>query len=463
MKRLVVLILIFLSTQVFAQKKQLIESPKVDKRIELLSIVFRLAGNIEYNATFFKKYTDKVENHFRDYKDHELIKFASSLRESKGISYDAVMSLAVVLDDNLNPISDFSNNLPDKRWTNIDANKFVKLLKAFYKDAECEKFFSENIDLFQEVSNRFNSIYNALDLNWFQSFYGNNAEENFIIILSPGCGGDNYGPSYTLPNTKKVVFAIMGIWKVDESGMPIYEKEEYLPTIIHEFNHSFINPLLTKNEKSFEKNGKEIYNAVEYEMSQQAYGSWQIMLNEALVRASVIKYFMDHGSSETEIRMMLNNESNNGFIWIKGLVDQLIKYDNQRDIYPTLESYLPELLTAYQNFNEKISQFDSQRPKVKSIEEFTNNDKNVNPQLKTITINFDKPLAGKGYSINYGSKGQSAFPKLVNIYYSNENKSIILEVQLIPSKEYQFVLTGKNFKSEQGIPLKTYEVNFKTQ
>ncbi len=463
MKRIILFAFIVLSLQAYAQEKQLIEPPKVDKRVELLSIVFRLAGNTEYNATFFKRYTDKVETHFSAYKEHELIKFARLLRENNGISYEAVVSLSVILDDNLNPMTDFSSTLPDKRWTKNDANKFIKLLKAFYKDAECEKFFRENMELFKEISNRFDSVYKTLDWNWFQSFYGNKAEENFNIIVSPGCGGHNYGPSYTLPNTKKEVFAIMGTWKVDESGMPIYEKNEYLPIIIHEFNHSFINPLLAKNEKAFEKNGNEIYNAVGYEMSQQAYGSWLIMLNEALVRASVIKYFIDHGANETEIRMMINKESNNGFIWIKGLVNELMKYDNQRNIYPTLESYVPELLNAYKDFAEKISQIDAQRPKVESIAEFTNNDKSVNPQIKTITINFDRPLAGKGYSVNYGSKGQSAFPKLGNIHYINDNKSVIMEVQLIPDKEYQFVLTGQNFKTEQGIPLKSYEVNFKTQ
>lgn len=463
MKKILLFAFIALSLQGFAQEKQLNGSPKVDKRVELLSIVFRLAGNKEYNATIFIRYTDKVENHFSEYKEHELIMFSRSLRENNGISYDAVVSMAVILDDNLNPMIDFSSTLPDKRWTENDANKFIKLLKAFYKDAECEKFFRENMELFQEVSNRFDFVYKTLDLNWFQSFYGNKAEENFNIIISPGCGGHNYGPSYTLPNTKKEVFAIMGTWKVDESGMPIYENDEYLPAIIHEFNHSFINPLLAKNEKAFEENGKEIYNTVEYEMNLQAYGSWQVMFNEALVRASVIKYFVDHGANETEIKMMINNEYNKGFIWIKGLVGELTKYNNQRNIHPTLESYVPELSNAYKKFAKETSQFDAQRPKVESITEFSNNDKNANPQIKTITINFDRPLAGKDYSVNYGSKGQSAFPNLDNIHYTNENKSVVMEVQLISDKEYQFVLTGKNFKTEQGVPLKTYEVNFKTQ
>ncbi len=462
MKRIILFAFIVLIQNAYTQEKQIIKSPKVNKQVELLSIVFRLAGNKEYNATFVKKYTDKVESHFSAYKEHELIKFARSLRENNGVSYDAVVSLAVVLDDNLNPIIDFSKNLQDKRWSKDDANKFLKLLKRFYKDADCEKFFKENAELFQDVSDRFDSVFKTLDLNWFQSFYGLNTNENFNIIVSLGCGGNNYGPSYTLNNAKKEVFAIMGTWKVDELGMPIYEKNEYLPTIIHEFNHSFINPLLAKNEELFEKNGKEIYNAVEYEMNQQNYKNWQIMLNEGLVRASVIKYYIDHGADETEIQIMENNESNKGFIWIKGLVDEITKYDNQRNIFPTLESYIPELSKAYESFAKKISQYDAQRPKVESIAEFTNNDTNVNPKIKTITINFDKPLAGQGYSINYGSKGQSAFPKLDNIHYINKNKSVVMEVHLIPGKEYQFVLTGKNFKTNQGFPLKTYEVIFKT-
>lgn len=56
MKNLIALILIVLSLQNTAHEKQLIDTPKVDKRVEMLSIVFRLAGNAVYNSLHFKLY-----------------------------------------------------------------------------------------------------------------------------------------------------------------------------------------------------------------------------------------------------------------------------------------------------------------------------------------------------------------------------------------------------------------------
>lgn len=266
MKKIIVLILIILSQQSFAKEKQLIIAPKVDKRVELLSVVFRLAGNEEYNSTRIKSYTDKVESHFNPYKHHETIEFAKELREKKSISYEAVVNMAIILDDSLNPIIDFNTSVPE-RWSKDDAIKFVVLLKKFSQDAKCEAFFRENEELFKDVSNRFTPVYKTLDLNWFQSFYGNKADDKFNIIISLGCCDQNYGTFYLRPDAEKEVFAIMGTWRVDESGIPVYGKDEYLPTIVHEFDHTFVNQLLEKYKGPFEESGKEIYKAVEYEMS----------------------------------------------------------------------------------------------------------------------------------------------------------------------------------------------------
>ena len=462
MRKIIILFIIALSLQGFCQDNQLIEIPKVDKRVELLSIVFRLAGNREYNDTRFKLYTDKIEQHFTPYKNHELIKFAEKLRNESGISYDAVVSMAIHIDENLNPRTDFTENTLEGRWSKDDADKFVKLLQSFYKEAKCEEFFKDNEDIYHEATVRFLHVYDSLDPDWYSSFYGEKLSEKFIIIIGVGNGGNHYGVSFQISDSEKEVYAIMGAWDTDDSGMVDFDNNSYFPYLIHEFNHSFINTLLDKNKVLFRNNGEKIMEKLEDEMRAQAYANWETVLNEALVRASVIKYLIDHDFNKTAIEVSLENEISNSFLWIRELVGELEKYDTQRSLYPTLSSYMPKIAEAYNSYSETIIKFDAQRPKVESVKEFVNGDLSVDASIKTITIIFDMPLSGKGYSIFPGAKGQQALPSVSNISYTNDNKSVVMEVQLLPDNEYQFILTGKNFKTIEGHALKSYEVNFKT-
>ena len=460
MRKIILAILIAFTLQVSAQKASLIEKPIVDERIELIGIVFRLAENPEYNHDFLEFYANRIDEHFAPYKNHELIHFAKKLRNEKGISFDAPMSLAICLDSNLNPQTEI--NL--ERWDKEDALEFLRLLNLFYIDAKCEVFFNHNKELYQKTADSFSSVYQNLDLNWYSAFYGNEPAEKFKITIAPVNGGNCYGPSFIDANEHKEVYAIMGVWDMDSVGIPVFAIDDYLPIIIHEFNHSFVNPLLEKNKPIFKNSGEKIYEAMKYEMAvQQAYGNWETVLNESLVRALVIKYYKDHNAEQSAIDNLVQKEMNNGFIWIKELIKELENYEKNRNEYPTLEAYMPQLAKTYHVFAEQVKKFDMQRPRVTSIDEFENGSVNVSTAIKTITINFDKALAGEGYSIFFGKKGKEAFPKLNKIQYINDNQAIQLDVELEANKEYQFVLTGKNFKTPNGYALKTYEVNFKTE
>ena len=70
-KIFIIIILVTLNFQACAQEKVLLEKPKVDEKIELLSIVFRLAEKQEYSNKNFKLYDDKIEQYFEKYKNHE--------------------------------------------------------------------------------------------------------------------------------------------------------------------------------------------------------------------------------------------------------------------------------------------------------------------------------------------------------------------------------------------------------
>jgi len=469
MKKLTFLLLTLICLSLFSQEKQILESPKVDERVELLSIVFRLAAVDEYSSQAFKLYTDKIENYFGAYKNHELIEFVRKIHAENGIGYDAVMSMAIYLGKapQFKPLVEFSDTIPEKRWGKENALKFIALLQKFYNDTNCKKFFEENGVLYKNASAKFIPVYNHLDLKWYQNFYGKNPSEKFVIVNGLGNGPGNYGPSIVLHDGKKEVYAIMGAWSVDSTGMVKFNINGYFPTLLHEFNHSFVNYLTVQNSKNLEESGKKIYAVVAENMRSQAYGNWKTMINESIVRAGVIKYMRDHNYDKKQIEIEMSEQLTRGFLWINELCDELDKYDQQRDQYPTLESYMPTLIKAFSNYAENIkayeSRFDERRPNVLSISEFKNNDQNVNSEIKAITINFDKPLSGRGFSIRYGSSGKTTFPKIGELKYSEDKKTVFVHVELEKDKEFQFVLFGKYFRTADGIPMKEYEINFKTK
>jgi hypothetical protein len=336
-------------------------------------------------------------------------------------------------------------------------------LKKFYKDAQCKQFFESNDSLYAEISKRFLPVYESLDVNWYSSFYGKEPAETFVIVNAPAAGGNNYGPSIHLPDGERKVYAIMGTWEVDDSGMAIFRKDAYFPTLIHEFNHSFVNSLIYKNDGAFKNNGKRIFGKVKEKMYIQHYANWETVLCEALVRAAVIRYMQDQHFDRDIIQNEVRRQVETGFLWIEKLVGELQKYSDNRTVYPTLESYMPELIKTYDGYADFVEKYEENTPHVISINEFANGDTDVSAEIKTITVNFDKPLAGEGYSIFLGNKGKDAFPKIGKITYSDDKKSVIMEVVLEKEKEYQFIMKGWNFKTADGIGIKDYEINFRTK
>lgn len=465
MKSILIILFSLITTISCGQKNIEIEKPQVDERIEILSIAFRLAESEEYNSEAFELYTNKIQEHYNSFKNHKLITFIKDLRSKNRVGYDAVMSMAIHLDDKLNPLLAFTDKVPDKRWGKENAYKFVSLLKEFYKDSNSEKFFKENKKLYKKVSKGFLPIYEQLNLDWYTNFYGKEPNEDFVIKIGISNGAGNYGPSIRFPNGKRKVYAIMGAWKTDSTGMAIFSTESYFPTLLHEFNHSFINYLLDDNPEPFEDSGFKIFNKTKEKMNNAGYKNWQTMLNEALVRAAVIKYMKDHKFKEEQISLEIIEQINRGFIWIEQLVGELDNYSANRDDYPTLESYMPHLVKAYKEYANNIDYYVNKNEDTKarfvSISEFENGKQTIDPSLKHITINFNKPF--KGVQFIRPGKDMNAFPKITGLNYSADNKSAILDVSLESEKYYEFYLVGLAPKNSNENEHMDYKVYFKTE
>lgn len=445
-----------------------LEAPVIDQRVELLSIVFRLAECDEYASQKNTWYVKEIENHFHPYKNHELIRYVKKIR-NRGIGFDAVMQMAIHIGNapSFEQLLPFSETVPEIRWGKSRAEKFRKLLKQFYTDAQCEKFFREQRAYYQQVVEQFMPVYDSLDINWYTQFYGKEPEEKFRIILAPGNGGNNYGPLLDFGNGNKEIYAIMGVWEFGDDQLPRFTFNDFFPILLHEFNHSFVNPMLSAVKTELESSCSTLFTQMEVEMRNQAYGDWEVMFNESVVRAAVVQYMMDHQFTPEVIEEELSENYFKGFIWIYELVEQLNRYSANRNTYPTLEGFLSEIgnsLTIYvENLSAHVTKYNANRPIITSITEFSNGAVDVDAQITTITINFDQEMLGYGYSINYGEKGKKCYPEIKEINYSPDKRSVILSVNLQAKHDYQLVLLGKGFRSKRKVPIAPYEINFKTK
>ena len=335
---------------VHAQGQVLLEKPTVDRRVELLSIVFRLAEKQEYSNKRFKVYADRIDQYFEKHTNHELIQFTKSMISENKIAFDAPMWLAVHIDDNLNLLTDVKQVWQqDSRWTKETAEKFVSLLEKFYNDSDFDKFFNGNADLYDESIRRFTPIYEQVNLNWFVSFFGKESSEKFRIHIGFGVENNCYGVNLDYINGNRIIYAITGLWNFDHTGYPVFSMIHDFPILIHEFIHPFVDKLTEKNKELFKESGEKISAG----LITEAYTSWEDLLDEAFINASVVMYMKDNGFKQSDIiRWVDLIKGLFGTFWIEELVEELENYNRQRDLYPTLDSYMPKLSEAYKIWTE---------------------------------------------------------------------------------------------------------------
>jgi hypothetical protein len=120
----------------------------VDARVELVSVLFRLAGNPEYGRGRVDSYTQDAEKHFSAFRNHPAVEVARKLRRTRGVSFDAPMIMAVLLTDTEKlqtkvPLDPWPQSL-DGRWTADGAREFLEAARQFVRDASFREFFEKH-------------------------------------------------------------------------------------------------------------------------------------------------------------------------------------------------------------------------------------------------------------------------------------------------------------------------------
>lgn len=327
----------------------------VDPRVELLSLVFRLAGKREYSKCNVPAYAEDVEKHFGSFRSHPVVRLAKCLPDGHCIGYDAVMSMAVHITDTESlrervPFDPFPKTL-DGRWRTATARLFLKQLRAFVKESDFNAFVRAHQPLYTETASRVQSLLKtSAHLEWFESFFGPRKGSSFVLAIGLLNGGGNYGASCRDANGEEV-YCILGVWFADTQGMPYFDRI-YLPVIIHEFTHTYTNPVVDAHLPALRSAGETLYPYVARQMEAQAYSAWETMMRESLVRACVLRYQLKYERGWGALQML--DERMRSFLWIDGLFQRLGEYEADRAKYPTLDAFMPRVVDFFDEYARKF-------------------------------------------------------------------------------------------------------------
>ncbi|MHC4957255.1 MAG: DUF4932 domain-containing protein [Planctomycetota bacterium] len=431
---------------------------QVDPRVELFSVVFMLAGNPEYQPRPPSPYAEEARAHFGRFSDHAVVRLARELRRTRGVSYDAVVSLALHVKDARTLAERIPLDTPparlDKRWRPKEARAFLEAARDFVLASDFAGFLEKHAANHAAAAQRFETRLNERDhVAWFDGFFGKRAGARFGVCLGLLNGRNNYGTSIRFPDGSEEIRPVLGAYTFDKAGLPIpTETTELL--LIHEFAHAYVNSVTEPFRDKLAPAGKVIYPRVATLMQPMAYAEWQTVVNESIVRACVVRNMRTRVDGFAA-RRQRDADIALGFAWMPELL-HLIEKDWTND----LAALMPKVIALF----DRQARLIAKAPVVVALSP-RNGATDVDPETAAIRISFDRPMVDRSFSV---LRAGATFPEVAGqVGYDAGKMVLTIPVKLKPDTLYRFALNGPGhfgFRAQDGrAPLLRVEVWFRTR
>ncbi|HBB66688.1 MAG TPA: hypothetical protein DCZ93_05195 [Elusimicrobia bacterium] len=212
-------------------------------------------------------------------------------------------------------------------------------VRDFHKTAGFAGFFKKNAGLYQSYAD---SVYRNLPpmdaVKLHEDFHAEPGFEHFYIVPSPL----NLPPGGSFGGRRgKSIFNHMGYGFNDGEAVKLL--------ILHEFGHSFCNPVADKYAAELGKYGF-LMEGLAADMKKKAYTTWQTVMDELLVRAVHARLLLRMDGKDAAELFLQREISYDKFVFIRDFYNLLEVYENDRGTYPTLYEFYPRLADALSNW-----------------------------------------------------------------------------------------------------------------
>jgi len=332
----------------------------VDPRIELLMIVQFLGSYREKMFTtaltkFDYQYTRDVEKHFGPYRTHRAVTLFDQMWQKGfwlGAPVEAMIYCTMPPDIGLSPsVSDF---VKARAGGDQNVREFVVALAEFARDSHFAEFYKEHRDAYDHaVGSTAANLRKDELLSVLESYYGMKQGSYTIVTAMLGHYG-GFGPRIERSPGVYDIFSIGGPSKM-KAGEPVFfgDSEGLRAIVWHEFSHPFINPMTARHPELISQYSATIYSKIlnptgkkSIESTADRQTAIEESVNEQVIRAVNIRLVERNISHSLALEKMAN-EKKRGYLFVDALCLKLAEYEKQREKYPTIESFYPELLKAF--------------------------------------------------------------------------------------------------------------------
>lgn len=439
---------------------------RIDRRVELAAVLARLAGYEEFGEPGIAAYDEDVAAHFGAFSDDPAVVLLRDLRERHGIGYGDTVSLALLANEiDWQPRRPLADWLPHANtgWNEDTASAVLAAMARFSKATQADAFFDAHAKLYRQATDQISSeLAGILDAAWFATLADSPAADvRFIIIPALLHGRGNYGPRITLPDGTIEAHAVIGPPVITAAQPIAWPVRRTLRLLVHEFSHAFINPWVDAHASTLRPAATAAFDANRARMQQNAYGSWEIMTYESLVRAVTMQYFLDHGLPE-EAATSSRIDAAQGFDWIPPLAKAI---SPRTDGVPLLAAGKLDAVTEVLH-SQAMAKATRRAPAPGVVALLPSQDApTLDPATPLLEIRFDRSMDG-GMGIFGGDDHPD--PEYTGKPEWNEDRTILrVPVRLQPDTEYRLELNHPEvpggFQSSEGVPLAPMAWRFRTR
>lgn len=291
-------------------------------------------------------YKNDVTSYFEPFKDHPAVHMFDRLSmQPRMLNFSAPSNILLYTDEYLDLRKDIKlDDFVISRSGGIDSLKmFLKLLGDFACESSFNKFYLNHKEVYLNIiGNTVKNLGSTDYISELESFYGIK-QKSYNIVLVPLYNFVGYGNSLLCLNGKREIYNTMGPERVINST-PFFGDENYLKYFIrHEFSHPFINPL-TEKYWDLIKGYSSSFDSIPEKARKYVCGDWQECINEFIIRAVTTQ--IAYNEAEETGSKAYRIEKSNGVNYLDSLLQKIKSYQNNRNIYPTFESFYPKILES---------------------------------------------------------------------------------------------------------------------